>query len=223
MGLFDFLKKSSNNSNSSTPSNKSRNFRSAIEQDMYKNNTMGYRDTRDHLDYQNALLSRVNAAQARYKQDGDIDAVIRELEYAFVNADPPCNTSQNIDLAKYYVKAGQNDKAWGYLNMLYSKRLAPYEKIRFEQAKILKKEKKWEYAIEMYMLGYLAKSEWNNTFQAEMFKKDIQSSVNKLGWDEEKVMYLSYLIDDQVKKKNYSEGDLSSKYRKFCEDIKILS
>ena len=86
-----------------------------------------------------------------------------------------------------------------------------------------KRKKKWEYAIEMYVLGYLAKSEWNNTFQAEMFKKDIQSSVNKLGWDEEKVMYLSYLIDDQVKKKNYSEGDLSSKYRKFCEDIRILS
>ena len=58
------------------------------------------------------------------------------------------------------------------------------EKIRFEQARLLKKEEKWADAIEMYLLGYLAKSSWNRKFQEDMFVKDIKSSANKLNWDD---------------------------------------
>ena len=58
--------------------------REDVEREMFEKNVMGYRDTKDHLDYQNALLDRVNRAREKYKEDGNLDAVIKELEYAFI-------------------------------------------------------------------------------------------------------------------------------------------
>lgn len=193
--------------------------REDVEREMYEKNTMGFRDTKDHLNYQNALLDRVNKAREKYKEDGDLDAVIKDLEYAFIEADPPCNSSQNMVLADYYIKANKRDKAWGYLNMLQAKQLAPLEKVRFAQARILKAEKKYSYAIEMYACGYLAKSKWNNTFQKDMFLKDIQSSANKLNWDDDRRDQVASIIEKAIKKRNYDEGVIIKQYREFIESI----
>lgn len=220
MGLLDFLKKKAEpqkiNPSKTTPSAQ---FRSEVERDMYEQNLCGYQDLKDSLDFQNRLLSRVNAAQQRFREDGDLDAVIKELEYAFIEADPPCKTSQNMDLVNYYLKAGQNDKAWGYLNRLLQRQDAPLKDIRFAQARLLKKEKKWADAIEMYMLGYLAKSEWNNTFQEEMFIKDIKSSANKLGWDDTIISKLAGIVKGFVSKRKYDEKSLIQEYRKFYSSL----
>lgn len=210
MGLFKKIK----NAIAPQTTTYGRPLRNDIEREMYTNDT-GYRALTDSLDYQNNLLNRVNIAQQRYKQDGDLDLVIKELEYAFIDAKPPCRSSQNMDLANYYIKAGDNNKAWGYLNYLLSNQMAPKKDIRFVQARILKKEKKWSYAIEMYLLGYLDKSALNNHFQEEMFIKDIQSCVNKLGWDEKTVNGICQMIKGQVKVRNYNESTLSSAYRSF--------
>ena len=89
MGLFNFK---SGKNKESLKSNAE--IKKEIEQDLYAKNK-SYRETKDWLDYQNSLLDRVNAAQKQFKEDNDLDAVIMELEYAFVTADPPCKTSQN--------------------------------------------------------------------------------------------------------------------------------
>lgn len=193
-------------------------FRNKIEKEMYEKNIEGYRDRLDSLNYQNALLERVNAAQERYKKDNDLDAVIKELEFAFIESDPPCRTSQCMDLVKYYSKAGQNNKAWSYLNHLLMKKAASLESIRFEQAKLLKKEKKWADAIEMYMLGYLASTN-RIAFPKEKFIKDVKSSANKLGWDDNTVNRLAQIIEKQAKGKNFSERSLSQEYRKFYDSL----
>ena len=171
------------------------------------------------LDYQEKLLSKVNTAREKYKADGNLSDVIQVFEEAFYKADPPCTSTQCLLLVDYYLKAGQNDKAWGYLNYLLSKQLAPLEKIRFSQAKVLKKEGKHLDAIEMIMLGYLAKSQWNRTFQKDMFLKDVQPSKNKLKWDDDKVEYLASLIDDLVKQGIGDEKILISQYRSFLSNI----
>lgn len=215
MGLFDFLKKKK----PPKPNATSPKFKNSVEKEMYEKNLYGYRDKKDHLDYQNALLTRVNAAQAKYKQDGNLDEVIKELEFAFIESKPPCATSQNMDLVKYYLKAGLNDKAWGYLNQLLMTKEAPAEKIRFAQAKMLKTEKKWASAIEFFMLGYLAKSEWNHILQEEMFVKDIKTSANKLGWDEVVISKLTAMINTQLKSKKPSEEALIKEYRKLYTEL----
>ena len=210
MGLFDRFK---SKQKTKTPS------REEIEREMYEKNLWGYKDKKDAIDYQNVLLARVNRAQAQYKADGDLNAVIRELEFAFIQSDPPCKTSQNMSLVDYYLKAGLRDKAWGYLNMRVSKNQAPLEKIRFAQARILKSEKKYSYAIEMYACGHLAKSAFNNTFQKDMFLRDIQSCANKLKWDDDKREYVAYLIQKSVDKRAYIEQPLITSYRKFLTEI----
>ena len=78
MGLFDRIKKAVHAS-----ANKEQ-LRKNVEKEMYDNNLYGYRDLKDSLEYQDSLLKRVNEAQLKYKQDGDIEAVIRELEFAFI-------------------------------------------------------------------------------------------------------------------------------------------
>ena len=69
------------------------------------------------------------------------------------------------------------------------------------------------------MLGYLKKSEWNNTFQKDMFLKDITPSANKLNWGNEKKEYLAYLVENHVKQRNYNENILSDSYKKAIEDF----
>lgn len=188
-----------------------------IRAEMYKNNTMGYRDTKDRLDYQNSLLDKVNRANEQYKDD--INKLIEVYEFAFYKSDPPCASSQNLKLVDMYLKTNQNDKAWGYLNFLYAGNHAPKEKIRFLQAKILKKENKHIDAIEMFLLGYLKKSEWDNVFQKDMFLKDIAPSANKLKWNDEKREYLAHLVEKSVKLRNYDENALADSFRKTVSEF----
>lgn len=193
---------------------KGKKFRNSLERQMYINNDMGCRDTKDHLDYQDALLSRVNAANEKYKKDGNLNALISEYEFAFRTSKPSCASSQNLKLADFYMEAGMNDKAWRYLNQLYSTGEAPKDKIRFKQASLLKKEKRYAYAIEMYMLGYLYKHTWNK----EMFLKDISSSANKLSLSDNQREFLASLVERQVKSKKYNEDAVSDNYRKTAKE-----
>lgn len=176
------------------------------------------KDMKDELDYQNELLSRVNKAREKYKKDKDIESAIKEYEYAFVEADPPCKTSQDIDLANLYIKAGLHDKAWGYLNQLQLRRRSPDPEIRFYQAKILKKEGRYAYAIEMYAKGYYYKTFYNAEFQTEKFLKDISPCVKKLGWNQEKVDTITETVVDQVKKNGYDDKELSDRLKKLLYD-----
>ena len=188
-------------------------FQNKIEREMYEKNIEGYRDLKDSLDRQDALLKFVFNAEDRYNKDGDLNAVIEDLEYAFIESKSPCK-AHCLDLVNYYCKAGQNDKAWGYLNLLYMERRIDPMFIRFEQAKILKKEKRWADAVEMYMLGYLAKCDRTN-FKKELFIKDIKSSANKLGWDDSIMNSLAQILEKQIISKNFDESSLSRKYRKL--------
>ena len=72
----------------------------------------------------------------------------------------------------------------------------------------------------MLMYSHLLKSKWNNTFKSEIFIKDANPVANKLKWDSSKVEYLAYLIENQVKQKNYDEMLLREKYKTFLSEQK---
>lgn len=205
MGLFDFMKKK--------PTTKTASEKDVMA--LLDKVDPEFRQRRANLDYQNDLLSRVNAAREKYKVDKDLESAIKEYEFAFVESNPPCATSQDIDLANLYIKAGQYDKAWGYLNQLMLRRNYPDPDIRFYQAKILKKEEKYAYAIEMYALGYYYKSIPNNPFQTEKFQKDISSSAKKLGWNQEKIDGVTKIIMSYPHKDNSAEGNLIKHLREY--------
>lgn len=161
-----------------------------------------------NLAYQNDLLSRVNAAREKYKIDKDLNSAIKEYEFAFVHSDPPCKSSQAIDLADLYIKAEEYDKAWGYLNQLMLRGEPHSPVIKFYFAKILKKQGKYDQAIEMYAIGYFYKSIPDQPFQADKFHKDISSSVKKLGWSQDKVDDITNIIMSQPHKNADAEGTL---------------
>ena len=207
MGLFSIFKKTSDK----------KKFRNDIERDMYKKNIAGYRELKDQVDYQDDLYERINAIHNKYKSVSDIEGYIDALEH-IITSDPESEKQVCLKLVDLYIKAGRNDTAWGYLNKLLIKNYDIKHKIRFEQARSLKKEKKYGDAILHYMLGYLDKSKWNNTFQADMFAKDIKSSANRLKWGDDRIRHLSSLIEKQVKKRNYDEEIIIKSYKRALEE-----
>lgn len=218
MGLFVLFKKTDPKKEKLKTTKYGFEFHSDIERELYEKNEMGfhggYRDLRDKHDYERILLDRINIAEANYKKDGNLKAIIREYEKVFIEADPPCKSSHDINLSKYYVKAGLHDKAWGYLNLLYSRSTELNPAIRMEQARILKLEKRWSYAVEMYMLAHVTKYE----FREDLFRKDIKSSINKLGWDDNVVKHLIKIVTVGRKKTN-KEVYVTDEYRKYCDTL----
>lgn len=174
-----------------------------------------YRQLMESIEWQDQLIAMVQAAREKYQEDKRLDDIIRTYEYVLLEANPPIKNMRSlpISLAELYRKNNQNDKAWGYLNSLLLTHPDLLDKIRFEQCKILKSEKKYIDAMEMLICGYLYKSKWNNTFNESLFIKDATPIANKLKWDSNKIGYLAYLIKSQVDKQNYSEDSLTENYR----------
>ena len=180
-----------------------------------------YRNLMESLEWQDKLIATVQKAREKYEEDKKIDDLIKSYEYVLLEANPPIKNMRSlpISLAELYRKSNQNDKAWGYLNSLLLTHPELLDKIRFEQCKILKSEKKYIEAMEMLMCGYLYKSKWNNTFNEKHFTKDATPISNRLKWDSQKIEYLAYLIKSQVDKQNYREDTLIQNYRKALEQF----
>lgn len=194
--------------------------KNAIKKEMIDTDSE-YRKLMESLEWQDQLLAAVQKARAKYEEDKQIDDLIKSYEYVLLEADPPIKNMRSlpISLAELYRKNNQNDKAWGYLNSLLLAHPDLLDKIRFEQCKILKSEKKYIEAMEMLMCGYLYKSKWNNTFNEKLFTRDATPISNRLNWDSQKIEYLAYLIKSQVDKQNYSEDTLVQNYRKALEQF----
>ena len=161
-----------------------------------------------------------------------MNALIANYEHAFLNPSLESQVIQfhggNIKLAELYIRNNDNDKAWGYLNSLVlrdAKYKAAGKKdvvgadhfladVRITQSKILKKEGKYEAAIEMLMMGYVDHIDKNIPFKAEKFEKDINSMAKKLNWDEDMIQKLEKIILNSSKKLN-KEDAISSEYKKI--------
>lgn len=219
MGLFDLFKKSIKASN--VPSDK--HFHSNVEKDMYINNTMGYRDRKDHLDYQSSLLKSIGAAETKYSKDGDILSLIKAYEYAFYESKPPCISSANLKLVDLYLKQGLYDKAWGYLSYLQANELAPIEKIRHQQARILKKEKRFIPAIDTILSEYLAMASEGFGINTQKLTKDIGVCARALKWDNSTIDDTVNILLNQVSTKNYDDLVLRNTYKQYLESRGLLT
>lgn len=186
--------------------------KSNVKDGLY-NNDPGLRKMTDDLKKQDAMLKRVNKANERYKKDGNLDAIIKTYEAAFFKTETPCVSSQNFKLVDFYLKAGRDDDAWGYLNFLYSTGAANKSRIRLAQAKMLKKEKKYKDAIEMYALGYFLRSK-DIPFSRKTFLRDISSPANRLGLSEEDKERIADLVEECAKTE-FSEAGMKSRLQDF--------
>lgn len=197
---------------------KSKRIQVLDEEEIRKRNMKDpeYRRVMESIEWQDQLIAKVQAARSKYEEDKNIDELIGVYEFVLLKARPPIKNMRGLCLAlvELYRKNHQNDKAWGYLNNLTLTRQDILDKIRFEQCKILKAEKKYTDAMRFLMCGYLHKSKWNNQFQKEMFVKEASTIANRLKWNRDQVEYLAYLIEQRVGSKNYNEGSLIESYEK---------
>lgn len=184
-----------------------------IKEELYKKDPT-FRKLTDDLSEQDRLLEIVLKAREQYSIDGDCVKAIAAYEKVMLHPTVPLNSNTHTAfLVDLYMKAGQNDKAWGFLSSLIGTGRLPIEKIRNYQAKILKKENKHKDAIEMIMLEYLAKAKWNSTFDREAFLKAIKPSTNKLKTDDSFAVELSGIIQHHVDIGNFDESSLITQYR----------
>lgn len=184
------------------------------------------------LSRQDALLKKVLKAQEQYSEDGDIEKAITAFEAAIIKEKPPLLNAQGHTrfLVDLYKKSGQNDKAWGLLNsclldsaMYGGRTRMPIWNVRLEMAKILKSEKKYSDAIEMYMLKFLhdADSAYETDAHEERFRKNIKPCISKLKWDDETVNDLCAIVKNNISNGNDSiaaEPNVTQQYRTYLNE-----
>ena len=209
-----------------------REFQKTVKQEMMDNDS-SYAKLSKELEHQDKLLKTVLKAREDYAQDGDIQKAIEVLEQAIVKEKPPLLNAEGhtVFLINLYKKAGLNDRAWGLLNDCIldpgrygERRRLSQEKIHLEMAKILKSEKRYSYAIEMYMASHLYRAQWTE-FDEERFQKDIRVCISKLKWDESIEQDIVTILKNCISsgEKSYiARIKLSDQYRAYLDEKKLI-
>lgn len=167
----------------------------------------------DNIAKRNTELEKLAVARQAYKVDNDLDKLISVYEELFVHANPPVKSPDEFELAKLYLKAGQNDKAWRYLNTILLRGNTPDYLIYDQQASILKKENKYLDAAHLYCLCYLSKAKDIGNFQEDKFTKDIKVCGNKLGWNDAKIADLIGILRERIAEKDFDLASLSKEFK----------
>ncbi len=134
------------------------------------------------LDAQDAQIEAIQAAEAQYKQDNDLNALLAFWDDIWANGGTKFEGShwcfRAVDLN---LKAGNNDKAWSLLGIIYVKRPNYREKVHKYRYKILKQEKRYmgslEHLVEWYaMTGAYDKDKFLEEARRTVKKVDVKAS-----------------------------------------------
>lgn len=160
--------------------------------------------------------ARLQSARAALSESGDLEAAIAEYEAAIEDFGDQNMDSHRMHLASCYIKAGQFDKAWGYLNMLMVKYPHLTPKVHKEQVRILKKEKRWSEAMRCLLEYYIDRCIFGIPgFNKKAFLKDLSPIANKLGLDEDEREYFAYLLDRQIQSGYYLFDPIDQAFKRF--------
>ena len=170
----------------------------------------------------NKALADMKKADAEYKEDGNIEKRIATYEKYLLEKPQWQAMNYCLALAKMYIKTGRNNQAWGYLNKMYLWINEPgipggdISKIRMEQFKILKSEKKYSDALVMLVASYVIKSSSPNelVFNKEKFKKDAKTTAKGLGLSEMELSSFADVLEKNIRTKIINENDVKC----FCEE-----
>ena len=194
-------------------------FRNTIEAEMYRNDA-AFRQTVNANADADKLIDLLNRARDQYKKDGNIEKLIKGYEAVLIQVPKPVHSpSVAMQLVDLYIKNGQDDKAWGYLNSLLARSdyVVPRDKIRFAQVKILKREKKYTEAVEMLILAHLSKAK-DQKYNVAGFEKDLKPIAKNLGWDDSNIHELIVVVDGFARSKHNSEQAAIKSFRKLLKE-----
>ncbi len=169
-----------------------------------------------------AIADMQNADMA-FEEDGDLAKRIAVYE-KYLLSKPEWNSFNfSMTLAKMYVKAGRNNDAWSHLNQMYIWSIDPSavggdaSKVRYEQFKILKTEKKYEDAIMMLVSSYVlnAYSVRDMYFNKEKFIKDAKTIFKSLGFSDLDLLSFADALEKDIQTKRIKEETVKN----FCTEF----
>ena len=181
----------------------------------------------EEADKEIALLAN---AYDNYEKDGDLNRVINVYERCLtLDSESKWNSfNYCLKLVNLYKKAGENDEAWGFLNkmvMHFGQFSSPeyyLYKIRYEQFKILKSEKKHIAALQMLLLSIALQG---GGFRKEKFIKEGKTAAKGIGLDEHDLENLCLAVERKIKGKDISvtqERMIIDIYNDFLRDKDLL-
>lgn len=170
----------------------------------------------------NRDLARLTKAEDQYEKDNDIEKLISVYEEAFVEGKSSVNSqSRWFKLVDLYIKAGQNDKAWAWLNQLSIQHPDYMDKIEDKRHKILKKEGRLIDALLSLMasIGYSSgnagPAAYYQEYGRKKFLKNAQPLINKLKWTESDLDCLEEMLSSSIGKMQFDYHSLRNKYKEF--------
>lgn len=200
MGIFDFLNKQQTSNNVSKP--KPKKSIDAILKESDK------------------AIAEMHKADSVYSQDDDIDKRISVYE-KYLMEKPLWNSFNfNRSLVAMYIKSGRLDDAWSYLNQMLQWSFDPecvgidVPKIRYDQFKILKTEKKYKDAFVMLVSSYVlnAYSIQGLYFNKDKFIKEAKTTAKGAGMSHEELLAFADNLEKDIKRKKIKE----SKIQEYC-------
>lgn len=195
MGLFDLFRKKQQ-----VAANKKQNYSAVIQ------------NARKSIEEDDWEIAQLQAAEEKYEQDKNTQSCIQTFEKILLKGTRWNSFNYHMTLVRLYLSAERNDEAWAYLNRLLI--LFPDEyntyKVRNEQFRILKKEKKYKDALRMLAVSHVLKTNSPNGsyFSREKFEKDGKTTAKGAGISSEQFHVLSGLIENVAKSGRCDEADV---------------
>ena len=161
-----------------------------------------------HADAEIALLQ---AADRQFENDKDLDKRIAAYESVFHKKTHWNSFNYCMKLVKMYEDAEKNNKAWSLLNKMigwfatYPNPAAYIPKIRKEQFKILKKEKKYDEALRWLLAAHASFAKNPSEFNAERFISEAKTTAKGLGMTEEQLQELAEIVQKTLRQSNGAE------------------
>ena len=166
------------------------------------------------LENSDKAIAECQKADEEYNKDGDLGKRISVYEKYFLQK-PQWNCFNFCwSLAEMYMKAGENDKAWGYLNELYLWTIDPKcnihgynDKVRYIQFKLLKSEKRFKEALVMLVSSYMlnAYAIQGIYFNKKKFIKEAKTTAKGIGFSDDDLNRFADKLENDLKKKKLSE------------------
>lgn len=178
-----------------------------------------------------AQIAKLQKADERFEKDGDLNKRIAVYESVLDLSKPLLWNSFNycLSLVKMYVEADRRDDAWRLLNQMtiaFARFPSPEyytAKVRNEQFKILKKEKKYLDALRMLAVSHVLKtnSPQGSQFDTERFIKEAKTTAKGAGLSQQDLEDLAKMIKDAGKKKNLPEEKVLDIFKEFLKKKNI--
>ena len=181
------------------------------------------------LENSDKAIAECQKAYEQYNKDGDLGKLISVYEKFFLQK-PQWNSFNFCGaLADMYIKAGENDKAWSYLNLLYTWTIDPkcnvhgYDgEVRYLQFKLLKSEKRFREALIMLVSSYVLKAypfQGTVHFNKKRFMKEAKTTAKGIGFSDEDLNRFADKLENELKKKKLTERNVKTLCNSFYSTL----